>query len=102
MDNNTLFILAFYLIACVIVAIEADSRGHGFGKGFFYSVFTSPLIGAILIAPYKPTIAGSTEAVKYLEEVPESNEVTQLKKKYAAGTITFDQYTEEFNKINLK
>lgn len=54
MDEYTWYIIgATYLIACICVAVEADARGHDGFTTFFFCVFCSPLIGAIMYSHYK-------------------------------------------------
>jgi len=51
--------LAIYAIGCIAVAIEAGRRGWDSINVFVLSLLISPLIAAILYAPYKkePTIS---------------------------------------------
>ena len=45
-----LFILAFWLVLCALVAGYADSKGRGPGKAFLLAFVLSPLIAFIIVA----------------------------------------------------
>jgi hypothetical protein len=52
-DFLTILPWAIYFFACIAVAVAADRRGWDSINVFFISVFASPLITAILYAPYR-------------------------------------------------
>lgn len=105
--NEMLMILAAYTLAVVIVSFIAESRGHSFGTALLAGFFTSPLIAAILFAPYAPgyTVAkssGSTNTkFSLVTDKPESSWTSaqvKLKESYERGEITVEEYQKQWNK----
>lgn len=47
------FLIAFYVLACIIVAVIGDARGWDGGAVFFTGLFATPLIAAVLYSHYK-------------------------------------------------
>ncbi|MBI3139489.1 MAG: hypothetical protein HYZ15_13005 [Sphingobacteriales bacterium] len=98
-ENIELIIGLAYFFAAFFIAFVADNRGHSFGAAFFASLITTPLIAAILYAPYAP------------EKKPEPNNYTapdvkdpnwtpeqiKLKKQYETGELTVEEYQKRWN-----
>lgn len=41
-------LLVWYVIACLVVTVTAQNRGHHFGPVLLTCLFATPLVGAIL------------------------------------------------------
>ena len=103
--NSTefLIIVAVYLIVSAVVAFIADKRGHGFETPFLVSVYTTPLIAAILFAPYAqntPSKKTAASAPLLIKEVPETSWTiaqVKLKESYERGEISVEEYQRRWN-----
>ncbi len=100
--NELIIIVVVYLVVSAFVAYVADNRGHGFETPFFVCVFTTPLIGAVLFAPYAQNVPGKKAATPppAIKDVPETNWTPaqiELKKSYERGELTVEEYQKRWN-----